>query len=207
MWSKKWAATVALLVLQSAVVTAADSFHSSGPATACPGYRLPNSTVTVFDLSVTPDNSTISFVAQLLSTIAGQVTFGLAIIADGNEKYKSNFDPCTLDTGAGLCPAIDGVVGMDTSLSIPEDLAGTFDLSAAENVTAQLWVDPFKANSSQHMACVETTLRSDASAAERGSGNSTSGGNSSSSENGTASGDSTKDSGASSLQAAWSVGM
>lgn len=206
MWPKISRATITLLAIQAAAVSAADGFHSSGPATPCSGYHLTNSTK--FDFSITPDNGTIYLDAQGLSTITGNVTIGLAIIADGSEKYKANLDPCTVGI-VDLCPAIDGIANVTTSLSIPQNLVGSLDLSSDEDVKAQLWLNNTNGDSQQHMACVETALRSDANTDGSGATNSTSidGGNSSTNANSTDSAGTTKDSSASPLHATWSIAM
>lgn len=196
----------AVLGMQSAAVSAADSFHSSGPATPCSDYHLTN--LTKIDFSITPDNGTISLNAKGLSTTSGNVTLGLSVITDGSEKYKAILDPCTVGI-ADLCPATDGIANVTASLSIPEDLVGSLNLSSDEDVKARLWLNNTNGDPQQHMACVETALRSDESTDGSDATNSTSniGGNSSTNENTTDSDDTTKDSGASSLYAAWSVAM
>lgn len=206
MWSKTLGVTFTFLGIQSAAVSAADSFHPTGPATPCSGYHLTNSTK--FEFSITPDNGTIFLDARGLSTTSGNVTIGLAIIAAGSEKYKANLDPCIVGI-VDLCPAVDGIANVTTSLSIPEDLMGSLDLSSDEDVKAQLWLNNTNEDSQQHMACIETALRSDASSVGSGATNFTSGndGNSSTNENSTGSADTTKDSSASSLHAGWSIAM
>ena len=140
------------------------TFYSSGPPSPCPDFRQTNGTTT-FNVSLTPDNNTLSFEASGLDTIQGNATFTVSLLADGEQAYLTKQDPCSDFDSAELCPAN----GVPSSLgrmnyNIPERLRTTVgrQLLSANNITAQLWVDITPVGEPvERTSCFQTRLRSD----------------------------------------------
>ena len=199
-----------------AYTSAEPAFHSSGPSSPCPGFRRTNETT--FKVSLTPDNSTLSFEASGLDTIMGNATFSLALFADGEQAYLTKKDPCLALASAELCPATGMPSGLERmDLTIPEQLSAPMGKAvlSAKNVTAQLWVEVHPVNGPiKRTACVQTQLRRDEesgggesnSTSSTGADASSGSGNSTSNDNGS-DGASDEESGAGVPQVTFSLVM
>jgi len=154
--------------------------HSSGAPSPCPNFELYHDNFTnispTFDVSLNPNNNTLSFSTSFLATILGNTTFTFSLLADGEQAYLTEKDPCLLPVGAELCPASGGPAGLAwMDYNVPEQMLSG-DLLSAGNVTAQLWLDITPLGGEvERTACVQTRLRrDDESEGGDGSGNSTS---------------------------------
>jgi hypothetical protein len=166
---------LALLWSSFAAYTSAEpAIHSSGPPSPCPGFQQTNRTT--FDVSFTPDNSTMSFEASGLGTIMGNATFSFALFEDGEQVFLTERDPCLSVGSAELCPATGVPSRLDrTNLAVPEQFRTTIsdNLPSTKNVTAELWVDVTALGGQfERTACFQTRLCSDDGSG--GEGNSTS---------------------------------
>jgi hypothetical protein len=205
-------ATASLLLLGSGHVHSTGGLYS-GQVQACQGSHPTNAST--FNASFTPSNATFSFEAKNLTTISGNVTLGVALLADGDELYQTIIDPCLSVSMPDLCPASGFPANIShISLGIPGDDTKAMDLGSAASVTARLSLNIFGVDSQQHTICMETVLRSNASGEDGesassdgvsanngtvGDDGSSDSSNSTSNEDGTSS---AQDSGAGTLQAA-----
>jgi len=73
-----------------------------------------NFTATQFDVLLTPANESLSFSITGVSTITGNVTIDLIVIAYGLNIYQTTLNPCTLDF-SGLCPMSEGQIQLPQS--------------------------------------------------------------------------------------------
>ena len=80
-----------------------------------------NFTATLFNVVFTPDNRTLAFDVVGVSSIEGNVTAELQVIAYGFEALKQTLDPCTMDLG-GLCPMSTGQINIQSNIVIPQDV-------------------------------------------------------------------------------------
>lgn len=162
-------------------------------------------------MSIFPENATLTFNFSGLATIPGNATLSIAVRADGDEVYRAQIDPCSIDL-PDLCPATgDAASFANASMNIPADMLDRMDLPSHTDVRGRLSLQTYDQYARFHSSCVETALRSDASdngngtdvAEGSGSGNETDGGKDSNSTNGRADNDglgTAQGSGASTLQ-------
>jgi hypothetical protein len=217
MLPKSLLSTTALLLLQSHEVSASDAaYHSFGQITSCQNAHPAN--VTSFDMSISPENATLTFSFSGLATVPGNATLSIAVEADGDEVYRAQIDPCSVGI-PDLCPASgDAASFAKASMNIPADTLDRMDLPSHTDVKGRLSLQTYDVYARFHSSCVETALRSDASdngnvtagAEGSGSGNETDGGKDSNSTNGRADNDglgTTQDSGASTVQGVGYVAM
>lgn len=78
-------------------------------------------TATLFNVVFTPDNNTIAFDVVGVSSISGNVTAELEVIAYGYRIVKQKLDPCTMNLG-GLCPMNTGQINIQSNIVIPSDV-------------------------------------------------------------------------------------
>lgn len=80
-----------------------------------------NFTASLFNVVFTPDNKTLNFDVVGVSSINGNVTAELQVIAYGFTALKQKLDPCTMDLG-GLCPMSTGQINIESNIAISEDV-------------------------------------------------------------------------------------
>jgi Transient receptor potential (TRP) ion channel/ML-like domain len=80
-----------------------------------------NFTATLFNVVFTPDNRTLAFDVVGVSSIQGNVTAELQVIAYGFNALRQTLDPCTMDLG-GLCPMSTGQINIQSNIDIDPDV-------------------------------------------------------------------------------------
>lgn len=118
-----------------------------------------NFTATLFNVIFTPDNRTLAFDVVGVSSIEGNVTAELQVIAYGFTAITQTLDPCTMDLG-GLCPMSTGqiniqsniIVGQDVISQIPGITYGIPDLDGL----VRIYIND--TDSAKTIACVEAQL-------------------------------------------------
>lgn len=118
-----------------------------------------NFTATLFNVIFTPDNRTLAFDVVGVSSIEGNVTAELQVIAYGYTALTERLDPCTMDLG-GLCPMSTGqiniqsniIVSPDVSNQIPGIAYGIPDLDGL----VRIYIND--TDTSTSIACVEAQL-------------------------------------------------
>ena len=78
-------------------------------------------TATLFNVIFTPDNNTLAFDVVGVSSITGNVTAELEVIAYGYVAVRQKLDPCTMNL-QGLCPMNTGQINIQSNIEIPPDV-------------------------------------------------------------------------------------
>ncbi|KIY03268.1 uncharacterized protein Z520_01735 [Fonsecaea multimorphosa CBS 102226] len=81
-----------------------------------------NFTATLFNVAYTPSNSSISLNINGVSSIVGNVTAQLEVIAYGFTILNETLDPCSMDL-SGFCPMQTGQIDIQTNIDVPSDVA------------------------------------------------------------------------------------
>ena len=117
-------------------------------------------TASLFNVELTPNNQTISFDIVGVSTISGNVSFGIDIIAYGISIYEKDINPC--DVGLdGMCPMTNGPLDIQSNVQlnqsvidqIPSIVYGVPDIDVIVKVQINGTDDP-----TVSLACVEARL-------------------------------------------------
>lgn len=82
-------------------------------------------TATLFNVIFTPDNNTLAFDVVGVSSISGNVTAEIEVIAYGYTALKQKLDPCTMNL-AGLCPMNTGQINIQSNIAVPADVKRRF---------------------------------------------------------------------------------
>lgn len=206
--------TVALLLLRSGEVNASDAdFHSYGQVTSCQD-DLPTNATTSLDMSIFPNNDTLTFSFSGLATVSGNTTLIIAVEADGDEVYRAKLDPCSIGI-PDLCPASGGPASFANASVHTPKTRNLMGLPSRADVKGRLSLQTYDSYGRFRSSCVQTALRSNNASDSgkgttvgegSGSGNDTASSGESDSTNGAAEnggGDTngtTQDSGANTLQ-------
>jgi hypothetical protein len=70
----------------------------------------PGFTATLFDVVFTPDNGTLAYNINAVSSISGNVTAQIQLIAYGIVAFNTSVDPCASPDLVALCPLNPGVI-------------------------------------------------------------------------------------------------
>lgn len=118
-----------------------------------------NFTATLFNVVFTPDNRTLAFDVVGVSSIEGNVTAELRVIAYGFTALTEVLDPCTMDLG-GLCPMATGQINIQSNIIVSQEVIdkvpsiayGIPDLDGL----VRIYIN--ETNTSNSIACVEAHL-------------------------------------------------
>lgn len=118
-----------------------------------------NFTATLFNVIFTPDNGTLAFDVDGVSSIEGKVTAELRVIAYGLTILKQKLDPCTMDLG-GLCPMSMGQINIKSNIEVgPEVIKQipsiTYGIPDIDGLV-RIYINDSASNNS--IACVEAQL-------------------------------------------------
>ena len=118
-----------------------------------------NFTTSLFNVLFTPDNRTLAFDVVGVSSIEGNVTAELQVIAYGFEALKQTLDPCTMDLG-GLCPMSTGQINIQSNIVIPQDVIDKIPSIAygIPDLDGLVRIYINDTDSSTSIACVEAQL-------------------------------------------------
>ncbi|EMC92486.1 hypothetical protein BAUCODRAFT_292735 [Baudoinia panamericana UAMH 10762] len=119
-----------------------------------------NFSATQFDVVLTPANNSLAFSIVGVSTIQGNVTIDLVVIAYGLNVYQTTLDPCTMGF-QGLCPMSEGQISLPLSnVPIPgsalKEVPGI--TYTVPDLDARVQVYFNSSNTGQAAACVEAEL-------------------------------------------------
>ena len=78
-------------------------------------------TATLFNVVFTPDNNTLAFDVVGVSSIQGNVTAELEVIAYGYTALRQTLDPCTMNL-EGLCPMNTGQINIQSNINVPNNV-------------------------------------------------------------------------------------
>lgn len=74
---------------------------------------------TLFDVVFTPSNNSLAIDMVGVSSITGNVTIELVVIAYGLTAYKTTLNPCELNLD-GLCPMNEGQINLNSNIDVPD---------------------------------------------------------------------------------------
>ncbi len=118
-----------------------------------------NFTATLFNVVFTPDNRTLTFDVVGVSSIQGNVTAELQVIAYGFTALTQKLDPCTMDLG-GLCPMSTGQIKIQSNIHISQDVINkipgiTYGIPDLDGLV-RIYINDTDSRSA--IACVEAQL-------------------------------------------------
>lgn len=130
-------------------------------------------TASLFNVVFTPNNNTLTFDIVGVSSVQGNVTFGIEVSAYGYVFIKENVQPCDQAGLSGLCPMATGqidinsnfVFSADTVSQIPAIAYGVPDLDANVKVFINTTANP-----DVSVACVEASLSNGQTVDQKGVG-------------------------------------
>ncbi|CAK4033298.1 Flavin carrier 2 [Lecanosticta acicola] len=111
------ASIISALLLAAAPVTCAERMLTSTSLNPCQSNS--SFSATLFDVVFTPSNRSLAFDVNGVSSIEGNITIQLNIIAYGLNVYKTTIDPCESDDLRGLCPMNEGQINLQSNAEIP----------------------------------------------------------------------------------------
>jgi hypothetical protein len=97
-----------ILLLAFTSLASAQRMLQSNSLDACSAN--PGFTATLFQVTFTPDNGTLAYNIDAVSSISGNVTAEIQIIAYGITAFNKTIDPCQNDDLIALCPLNPGVI-------------------------------------------------------------------------------------------------
>ena len=147
--------TAALSLLS---MTSALRMISSTSLSAC--SENPGFTATLFDVTFTPDNGTLSYNINADSTIAGNVTFNAQIIAYGITAYNITVDPCAGSEFVALCPLNPGPIPLNSNNQLSPSVVSQIPGIAytVPDLDASFKVYLKNTTTGEDIACVEALL-------------------------------------------------
>jgi len=127
----------------------------------------------LFDVIFTPDNRTFTFDIVGVSSIQGNVTFGIEVTAYGLSVVTKQLDPCTIEDMSGLCPMATGQIDIKSNVQleqsvinqIPSIAYGVPDLDATVKIHINATANPLVS-----LACVEADLSNGQTVDQKGVG-------------------------------------
>ncbi|TVY41054.1 Flavin carrier protein 2 [Lachnellula cervina] len=130
-------------------------------------------TASLFNVVFTADNATITYDIVGVSSVQGNVSFGIEVSAYGYVFIKQTIDPCNTKGMSGMCPMATGQLDINSNLQfdqstisqIPGIAYGVPDLDA--NVKVQI---NQTSNPGVSVACVEANLSNGKTVDQKGVG-------------------------------------
>ncbi|KAH0542346.1 hypothetical protein FGG08_003283 [Glutinoglossum americanum] len=118
-----------------------------------------NFTASLFNVVFTPDNRTLGFDVVGISSIAGNITAELRVIAYGFTALKQVLDPCRMADLKGFCPMNTGQIDLNSNIQVSEEVIKSIP-ALAYNVpdldgTVRIYINNTDGVS---VACVEAQL-------------------------------------------------
>lgn len=110
----------AALILALSPATFAERVIESYSLNSCQANS--SFTATLFNVAFTPDNSSLAFTIDGLSSISGKVTAEFNIIAYGINALKRTVDPCATAGLEGMCPMNTGRIDIGFNLPLGSDV-------------------------------------------------------------------------------------
>ena len=118
-----------------------------------------NFTATLFDVVFTPNNRSLAFNVVGVSSIQGNVTAELEVIAYGYTAVKQTINPCEMNLDS-LCPMNTGQINIQSNIMIDESIikiipAITYNIP---DLDGQVRIYINNTDTNQSVACVEADL-------------------------------------------------
>ncbi|EME46267.1 hypothetical protein DOTSEDRAFT_70309 [Dothistroma septosporum NZE10] len=152
------ASLISTLLLALSPLTCAERMLTSTSLNPCQADS--NFSATLFDVIFTPANRSLAFDVNGVSSITGNVTIELVVLAYGLSVYKTTINPCDSDDFQGLCPMNEGQINLNSNAEIPADSLRQVPGIAytVPDLDAKVQVYFNQTNSGTAVACVEAEL-------------------------------------------------
>jgi hypothetical protein len=130
-------------------------------------------TASLFNVVFTPDNLTLTFDIVGVSSVQGNVSFGIQVTAYGLTILKETLNPCTQKDLSGMCPMSTGQIDIQSNIQLSQDTVnqipgiayGVPDLDANVKVLINQTSNP-----DVSVACVEASLSNGQTVDQKGVG-------------------------------------
>ncbi|KAG0652549.1 ion channel FLC2 [Hyphodiscus hymeniophilus] len=130
-------------------------------------------TASLFNVIFTPDNLTLTFDIVGVSSVQGNVSFGIEVTAYGFSILQETLDPCTQKDLSGMCPMSTGQIDIQSNIQLSQDTVdripgiayGVPDLDANVKVFINQTSNP-----DVSVACVEASLSNGQTVDQKGVG-------------------------------------
>ncbi|CRG87459.1 Flavin carrier protein 2 [Talaromyces islandicus] len=131
-----------------------------------------NFTASLFNVVFTPDNRSLHLEINSYTSIAGNVTAELQVIAYGFKALTKSLDPCEMKTQGlgGLCPMRAGPLNFTPTISIDEDVINKIPSIAytVPDLDGQVKVIINSTDTGDTIACLEANLSNDQTVYQKG---------------------------------------
>jgi hypothetical protein len=97
-----------------------------------------NFTASLFNVIFTPENRTLGFDVVGVSSISGNVTAELRVIAYGFTAMRQVLDPCKMADLKGLCPMNTGQIDLNSNIQVSKDV-----IKAIPSKLEQTYLNPY----------------------------------------------------------------
>ena len=130
-------------------------------------------TASLFNVVFTPDNLTLTFDIVGVSSVQGNVSFGIEVTAYGLSILHETLNPCTQKDLSGMCPMSTGQIDIQSNIQLSQDTVdqipgiayGVPDLDANVKVLINQTSNP-----DVSVACVEANLSNGQTVDQKGVG-------------------------------------
>lgn len=138
-------------------ISSAEQLLQTSSLTTCQSNS--SFSATLFDVTFTPANNSLAFDIVGVSTITGNVTIELVILAYGLSAYKTTLNPC--DEGLqGMCPMSAGQININSNVLLPASAIKEVPSIAytVPDLDADVQIYINSTSTGQSLACIEAEL-------------------------------------------------
>jgi predicted HicB family RNase H-like nuclease len=80
---------------------------------------------TLFNITFTPDDGLLRIKVNGISSLSGNVTAKLQIIAYGYTAMERNLNPCAMQGFEGMCPMSTGQITLNSNVAVGQGVANS----------------------------------------------------------------------------------
>ena len=147
----------ALTTLALATFSSAERIIQSSSLNSCQDGS--NFTATLFNVAFTPDNNTLALDLIGVSSITGNITAQIQVLAYGFSIVNDTLDPCS-ENLAGLCPMTAGQISLPANIDVPasvqKQIPGITYLVPDLDAVVRIYIR--EKDTGKSVACLETNL-------------------------------------------------
>lgn len=78
---------------------------------------------TLFNITFTPDDGLLDIKVNGVSSLSGNVTAKLFVIAYGYSAMEKDLDPCGMEGFEGMCPMTQGAITLNSHIRVDSGVA------------------------------------------------------------------------------------
>jgi predicted HicB family RNase H-like nuclease len=78
---------------------------------------------TLFNITYTPDDNTLRIKINGISSLSGNVTAKISLIAYGYEALAKDLNPCEMTGFEGMCPMSSGLITLNSHIEVGSSVA------------------------------------------------------------------------------------